>query len=149
MTPSSTVSTPWSKCVQHMDSDWVSRRFRGVLPPGRGRPAERPVRQLVHVPARVLLEPVVAPALRARVTQARPAACLIRGVVLEVAACRRAAAPGPGAGRVPDLGQVPEPGPGIMARGLEPVIAPLGVDRVEPDQQIRPGSRDAQPPGSW
>src|SRR5712671_2432368 len=127
MTPSSTVSTPWSKCVQHMDSDWVSRRFRGVLPPGRGRPAERPVRELVHGPAGVLLEPVIMPALRAAITQARPAACLIRGVVLEIAACRRAAAPGPGAGRMPDLGQVPQLDPGIVARGLEPVITLAGI----------------------
>src|SRR5689334_8892967 len=58
----------------------VSRRFGGVLPAGRGGPAERPVRKLVDRPARVLLEPVIAPALRARVTQARPAARLIRRV---------------------------------------------------------------------
>src|SRR5690242_20370695 len=51
----------------------VARRLGGVLPPRRSRPAERPVRELVHVPARVLLEPVVAPALRAAITQACPA----------------------------------------------------------------------------
>src|SRR5690348_16471388 len=147
MALSSPLSTLWSKCVQYVDSDWIPRRFGGVLPAGRGGPAERPVRKLVDRPARVLLEPVIAPALRARVTQARPTARLIRRVVLEIAVRRRAAAPRPGAGRVPDLGQVPQLDPGIMALGLEPVIAPLGVDRVEPDQQIRPGSRNAQPPG--
>src|SRR5690349_24390303 len=129
MAPSSPLSILWSKCVQYMDSDGVLRRFGGVLPPGRGRPAERPVGELVHVPARVLLEPVVAPALRARVAQARAPARLVRGVVLEIAVRRRAAAPGPGAGRVPHLGQVPQPDPGIMALGLEPVVAPLGVNR--------------------
>src|SRR6185312_5131122 len=104
MALSSTVSTPWSKCVQHVDSDRIARRLGGVLPSGWGGPAERPVRELVHVPARVLLEPVIAPALRARVAQARAPARLVRRVVLEIAACRRAAAPRPGAGRVPDLG---------------------------------------------
>src|SRR6185369_14319326 len=140
MALSSTVSTPWSKCVQHVDSDRIARRLGAVLAAGWGGPAERPVGELVHVPARVLLEPVIAPALRARVTQARPAARLVRRVVLEIAVRRRAAAPGPGAGRVPHLGQVPQLDPGIMARGLEPVIAPRGIDRVEPDQQVRPGS---------
>src|SRR5690242_14445062 len=147
MALSSPLSTLWSKCVQYVDSDWIPRRLGGVLPSGRGGPAERPVGELVDRPARVLLEPVIAPALRARVTQARPAARLIRRVVLEVAVRRRAAAPRPGAGRVPDLGQVPQLDPGIMALGLEPVIALLCGDRIEGHDQVRPPSGCAQPPG--
>src|SRR6266704_3184462 len=130
-----------------MDSDRVSRWLGRVLPPGRGGPAERPVGTLVDRPARVLLEPVITPALRAAVAQARPSVRLIRGVVLEVALRRRPAAPGPGAGRVPDLGQMPQPAPGVMTPGLEPVIAVLRGDRIEADQQVRPAPGDAQPPG--
>src|SRR5512133_1547813 len=114
-----------------------------------GGPAERPVGKLVDRPARVLLEPVITPTLRAAVAQARPSARLIRGVVLEVALRRRPAAPGPGAGRVQDLGQVPQPAPGIMTPDLEPVIAVLRGDRIEADQQVRPAPGDAQPPGPW
>src|SRR5262249_35770755 len=50
---------------------------------------------------------------------------------------------------VSDLGQVPKPGPGIMAFGLEPVIAWPGIDGVELDQQVRPASGGAQAPGPW
>ena len=57
-----------------------------------------------------------APALWAAVAQAGPPARLVGGVVLVVASCRRPAAPGSGAGRVPDLGQVPQLAPGIMTR---------------------------------
>src|SRR6185436_19367703 len=67
----------------------VAGGFGGVLPPARRGPAERPVGKLVHRPARVLLEPVITPTLRAAVAQARPSAGLIRGVVLEVAPRRR------------------------------------------------------------
>src|SRR6266568_1883411 len=147
MPPIIHLSTLWSKFVQYVDSDRVPRRFGRVLPPGRGGPLERPARKLVDRPARVLLEPVITPALRAAVAQARPSARLIRGVVLEVALRRRPAAPGPGAGRVPDLGQMPQPAPGIMTPGLEPVIAVLRGDRIEADQQVRPGSGGAQSPG--
>src|SRR6266566_356810 len=92
---------------------------------------------------------MVLPTLRAAVAQARPAACLVRDVVLEVRGGGRPPATRPGASGVSDLGQVPELDSGIMALGLKPVITPLGIDRVEPDQQIRPISRDLQPPGSW
>jgi hypothetical protein len=49
---------------------------------------------------------------------------------------------------VPDLGQVPEHDPRIVAGRLEPVIAILGGDRVHGDDQIRlPGGAGGQPPG--
>jgi hypothetical protein len=38
---------------------------------------------------------------------------------------------------VPDLGQVSELDPGIMALGFEPMITVPGGDRVEADQQVR------------
>src|SRR5689334_6557140 len=141
------LSTLWSKSVQYVDSDRVSRWFGRVLPPGRGGPAERPVGKLVDRPARVLLEPVITPTLRTAVAHTGPSACFVRGVVLEVALRRRPAAPRSGAGRVPDLGQMPQPAPGIMTPGLEPVIAVLRGDRIEADQQVRPAHGDAQPPG--
>src|SRR5256885_3282451 len=141
------LSILWSKSVQHVDLDRVSRWFGRVLPPGRSGPAERPVGKLVDRPARVLLEPVITPTLRAAVARTGPSACFVRGVVLEVALLSRPAAPRSGAGRVPDLGQVPQPAPGIMPLGLEPVIAVLRGDRIEADQQVRPAPGDAQPPG--
>ena len=125
----------------------VAGGFGRVLPSGRGGPPERAIGKLVHGPARVLLEPVVAPAFRPAITQARASARLVRGVVLEVGLGRGSSATWPGACGVPDLGQVPELDPGIMPGGLEPVIALRGIDRIEPDQQVRPASRDAQPPG--
>ena len=88
-------------------SDGVASGFGGEGPAGRGGPPEGAAGQLVDRPAGVLLEPVITPALRAAVAQARPAACLVRGVVVVVALRGRPAAPGPGAGRVPHLGQVP------------------------------------------
>lgn len=63
--------------------------------------------------------------------------------MLEVALRGRPSAAWSRAGRVPDLGQVPELDPGVMALGLEPVVALPGIDWVEPNQQILPGSRDA------
>src|SRR6185312_6327100 len=93
------LSTLWSKSVHYMDSDRVPRWFGRVLPPGRSGPAERPVGKLVDRPARVLLEPVITPALRAAVAHTGPSACFVRGVVLEVAMCGRPSAPGPGARR--------------------------------------------------
>jgi len=49
---------------------------------------------------------------------------------------------------VPDLGQVPQPGPGIVAPGLVPVLAVLGGQGVDRDDQAGPGAREAQPPGA-
>src|SRR6185312_11940985 len=114
------LSTLWSKSVHYVDSDRVSRWFGRVPPPGRSGPAERPVGKLVDRPARVLLEPVITPALRVAVAHAGTSACFVRGVVLEVALDGGPATPRSGAGRVPDLGQMPQPAPGIMTPGLEP-----------------------------
>src|SRR2546429_3480971 len=98
--------------------DRVPGWFGGVGAPGRGGPPEGPVGELVDLPLGVLLEPVVVAALRAGVAQAAPAARLVGGVVLQVALGGGAAADGAGASRVPDLGQVPEPDPGVVAAGF-------------------------------
>ena len=85
---------------------------------------------------------------RAPITQACPAACLMRGVVLEVALGGGPSADGAGTGGVPDLGQVPQPGPGVVAPALEPMVTRVGGQRVQGDDQVRPGSRGAQPPAA-
>ena len=87
-------------------------------------------------------------ALRSPVTQAGPAACLVRGVVLEVAVPGGPPADGAGAGGVPDLGQVPQPDSRVMTPALVPVLAVAGVQGVDRDDPVRPGSRGAQPPGA-
>ena len=137
-------------------SSWTSRAldgipgwFGGVGPPGWGGPPEGPVAELVDRPARVLLEPMVPPTFRPPVTQARPSARFIRGVVVVVTLRGWPTAPRPSASGVSDLGQVPKLGPGIMAFGLEPVITWLGIDGVELDQQVRPACGGAQAPGAW
>src|SRR5689334_3209847 len=91
---------------------------------------------------------MVVTALRAGVTEAGAAACFVGGVVLVVALGGGAAADGAGAGGVPDLGQVPEPGPGIVTLGLESVVARVGGDRVDGDDEVRAGAGGAQPPGA-
>src|SRR6185437_10888714 len=106
--------------------DGVAGGFGVVAAPGRGGPAEGPVGQLVHFPARLLLEAMVMPTFRTAVAQAGPAARLVRGVVLEVAGRGGSPADRAGAGGVPDLGQVPQPGPGIVTPGLVPVHAGAG-----------------------
>src|SRR5690348_8368000 len=121
----------------------VPGRFGGVLPPGRRGPADSPVGKLVDRPARVLLETMITPTLRAAVAQARPPARLVRRVVVEVALGGGPAAARSDARHVPDPGQVPELDPGIMALSLQPVVTFAGIDRVEPNQQIRSGSWDA------
>src|SRR6185437_1742211 len=115
---------------------------------GWGGPAEGSVGELVDGPSGLLLEPVVMTTLRTPVAQAGPSACLVRGVVLEVALGGGPPADRAGAGGVPDLGQVPEPGPGVVAAGLVLVPARVGVQGVDRDGQVRPAARDAQPPGA-
>ena len=85
--------------------------------------------------------------LWAAVAQARPAAGLVRDVVLEIALARGPPADRAGAGGVPDLGQVPEFDPGVVALGLAPVITGPGCPGIELDDQVRPGPRGPQPPG--
>src|SRR5689334_13412456 len=87
-------------------------------------------------------------ALRAGVAKTRPAARFICRVVLDVALGGGPPADGAGAGRVPDLGQVPELDPGIMPAGFEPVLTRVGGDRVDGDDQVRAVSRGAEPPGT-
>src|SRR5438034_8619136 len=128
--------------------DGIPGGFGVVGAPGRGGPPERPGGQLVDLPARLLLEPVVVAALWAAIAQAGPAACLVGGVVLEVALGGGPLADGAGAGGVPDLGQAPEPGPGVVAAGFVAVVARVGGDRVQGDDQAGPGSGGAQPPGA-
>src|SRR4051812_22918631 len=127
--------------------DRVAGGLSGVAPPGGSRPAEGPVGKLVCFPPGLLLEPVVMPALRAGIAQAGPAARLIRDVVLEVGLARGPPADRAGAGGMPDLRQVPEPGSRFVARGLEPVITVLRTQRVKPDNEIRPVPGRPQPPG--
>ena len=129
--------------------DGIPGWFGGIGPPGWGGPPEGPVAELVDLPARVLLEPMVPPTFWPPITQARPSARFIRGVVVVVTLRGWPTAPRPSASGVPDLGQVPKLDPGIMAFGLEPVIAWPGIDRVELDQQVRPASGGAQAPGPW
>ena len=58
----------------------------------------------------------------------------------------RPAAARPRTGRVPDLGQVPQHDPGIMAPGLPPVITVPGGQRPDLDQHVLlPGG---EPPGA-
>jgi hypothetical protein len=95
-----------------------------------------PAGELFGFPPGVLFGAVVVAASRVAVAQAGPAAGLVRGVVFEIAALRGAAAARPGARGVPDLGQVPEHDPGVVARGLMPVIAVAGRDRAEGEEQV-------------
>ena len=85
------------------------------------------------MPPGLLLEPVIMPAFRAAITQARSATALVGDVVLEVALGGGPAADRAGAGGVPDLGQVPELDSGVVALGLEPVVAVPGAQRAELD----------------
>jgi hypothetical protein len=103
--------------------------------------------QLLDRPARILFDPVVTAALRVAVAQAGPAAGLVGDVVLEIAAGRRSAAAGSGTRGVPDLGQVPQHDPRIMAPGLVPVVTILAGQRLDLDQQVPlPGDPGAEPP---
>src|ERR1700733_12183206 len=61
----------------------VAGGFGGVLAAGRAGPAEGARGELLDFPPRILLEPVLMPALRTRITQTRPASGLERDVVLE------------------------------------------------------------------
>ena len=114
-------------------SDGVAGRFGGVLAAGWGGPPEGAVGKLIDVPPGVLLEPMVATALGAAITQTREATGLVRGVVLEVTGGGRAPTDGAGAGGVPDLSQVPQLDPGVVALGRKAVVAAFGGDRVERD----------------
>src|SRR6266852_5961506 len=49
---------------------------------------------------------------------------------------------------MPDLAQVPQLDPGVVALGLEPVVTILGGDRVKRDDQAGPVCPGSQPPGA-
>ena len=116
--------------------DGVAGGFFGVLAAGGGGPPDAPVGQLVNLPSGVLLDPVIMTALRIAITDTRPAARLERGVVLEVGLRSRPPAGGTGTRGVPDLGQVPEHHPGVVAGGLTPVVTRVGADRLDGDDQV-------------
>jgi hypothetical protein len=59
----------------------------------------------------------------AGVAEARPAACFVRNVVLEVGLAGGSSADRAGAGGMPDLREVPEFCAGVVAFGLEAVVA--------------------------
>ena len=144
-------AVPWSGATPRRErpgSDGVAGRLGDVGPPRWGGPPEGAVGELVYFPLGVLLEAMVVAALRAGVTETGASARFVRGVVLQVALGGGAAADGAGAGGVPDLGQVPQLDPGIVASGFVPVIAGVGGDRVDRDDQVRSGSGGAQPPGA-
>jgi hypothetical protein len=104
---------------------------------------------LFDLPAGVLFEPTVGAALRAAIAQARSPACFIGDVVLKIALGRGTPTARPGAGGVPDLGQVAELDAGVVALGREPVITLTGGDRVQGDQQVRlPGGPGGEPPAA-
>src|SRR6478609_592662 len=126
----------------HGSLDGVAGGFGVVAASGRGGPAEGSVGELVDGPSGLLLEPVVMTTLRTPVAQAGPSARLVRRVVLEVALGGGPPADGAGAGGVPDLGQVPERDPGVVAPGLVPVLAGAGAEGVDRDGQVRPAARD-------
>src|SRR5204862_1696607 len=113
--------------------DGIPRGFGRVLPPGRCGPAEGAVGELVDCPSGVLLEAVVVTAFRAGVAAAGPAAGFVGGVVLDVALGGGPPAHRAGAGGVPDLDQVPERDPGVVAAGFVPVVAGVGGQRFQGD----------------
>jgi hypothetical protein len=86
--------------------------------------------------------------LRAAITQARSSARFVGRVVLEVALAGGSPADRAGTSGVPDLGQVSELDAWIVAPAFKPVVAILGGQRVEGDQQVRPIPGGVQPPGA-
>jgi hypothetical protein len=88
-------------------------------------------------------------AFGAGVAAARPAASLIGDVVLDVALGGGPPADRAGAGAVPDLDQVLELDAGVVAAGLVPVVAGVGGQRFQGDDQVGPAAGGAQPPGAW
>src|SRR5438105_11438299 len=128
--------------------DRVASWFGGVLASGGCGPGEGPVEVLVHFPFRVLLEPVVMPALRAPVTYTGSAACLVRDVMVEIASCRGPPAGRGGACGVPDLRQVAQHDARIVTRCLISMVTILGGERPDADdERALAGRSGVQPPG--
>src|SRR5205823_2653435 len=84
----------------------------------------------------------------AGVTEARPAARLVGDVVLQVTLGGGPPTDGAGAGGVPDLGQVPQLGAGVVTFGFVPVVAGVGGESAQGDDQAGSGAGGAQPPGA-
>src|SRR5579859_4850474 len=103
--------------------DGVPGRFVGVLPSRRAGPPDLAASELLDLPAGALLHAMVVTTFGAAVAQAGAPACLVGGIVFEVALGGGPSAGRGGTGRVPDLGQVPERDARIVAAGLVPVIA--------------------------
>jgi len=116
--------------------DRVPGGFGDVLPPGRHGPPYVSAGQVLRVPPRILLHPMVGPALRIPVAQAGPAIGLVGDVMFEVTATSRTPTAGTGTGCVPDLREVPEHYPGIVTPGLPSMITLPGGDRPDLDQQV-------------
>src|SRR5580692_4693718 len=126
--------------------DRVPGRLGDVLPSRWRGPPEVSARELLGVPPRVLLHPVVGPALGPAITQTGSAIGLVRNVMLEITSGRGPPAARPGTPRVPDLRQVPEHHPGIVAPGLPPVITVPGRQRPDLDQHLPlPGGEPPRP----
>ena len=148
---------------------WVLRRFldrvpRGlgdVPPPRRRGPPDVPAGQLLGLPPRVLLGPMIVPAGRIPVAEACPAARFVRNVVLEVGvegdlvlptvdgqcpgagAAGRAVAAGPGE-REGGSGSVAFPASGVPGAALwywpgagMPVGVPVPVGRRHAPGRLR------------
>src|SRR5271170_4861100 len=87
------------------------------------------------------------PALGRAITYTRSTISFIRNVMFEITLLRGTPAGRAGAGGMPDLGQVPELDPRVVAGGFEPVVAGIGGDRVDADEQVGlAGDPGAQPP---
>ena len=129
------------------DLDGIAGGFGGVLPSGGSGPPDLAAGQLLGLPAGILFQPVIIAALGVPVTQTGPAADLIRNVVLKVAVHSWSPAAWSGARRVPDLGEVPQHHPGIMAFRLMAVVAPAGGNRPDLEEQIPlPWGPGGEPP---
>src|SRR5690348_15412171 len=87
------------------------------------------------------------PTLRTAITKTRPATRLVWDIVLEVPLAGGPSADRTRTGGVPDLGQVPELDSRVVTAGGEPVVAVLGAQGVQLDDQVRSRSGRPQPPG--
>src|SRR5690242_21528070 len=91
---------------------------------------------------------MVVTALRPGVAATGPATGFVRGVVVDVALGGGPTAHRAGAGGVPHLDQVLQPDPGVVPAGPVPVVAGVGSQGFQGDDQAGPGAGGAQPPGA-